>query len=229
MADVGMRRVYYFCNEEFGLKNLENSRLKISTVLEMNDPFELSCYKLSDKTHRKAAQKLKEDFASIFGFICFSGSFINPVQWAHYADSHRGLCFGFDIPSAQLRPVNYIDSRRLFDLNVYLRMNLSGKRNWLAQLMCTKHSHWAYENESRRMFCIEGSSSEVVKGQALYFRQFTDIGVLKEVIVGCNSSITRESIRKATAGFGSVVDTFKVRPAFNSYSVVRNKNESLWK
>ena len=229
MAKVEMNRVYYFCNEEFGLENLEKSRIKLSTVLEMNDPFELSCYKLSDKMHRRAAKKLKEDFANRFGFICFSGSFNSPVQWAHYADSHRGICLGFDVPRSELRPVNYIDSRMGFDLNAYLNMDSNGKRDWLAELMRTKNSHWGYEDESRRMFFIEGSDSEVIKGRTLYFRRFADIGVLKEVVVGCNSGISRERVKKALAGLSGLVESFKVRPAFNSFVMVRNQNKGLWK
>ncbi|MNN98719.1 hypothetical protein D3C81_2181770 [compost metagenome] len=79
------------------------------------------------------------------------------------------------------------------------------------------------------MFFIEGSDSQVIKGRTLYFRRFTDIGVLKEVIVGCNSDISRERVQKALAGLSSSVESFKVRPAFNSFTVVRNKNKGLWR
>ena len=33
------------------------------------------------------------------------------MQWAHYADGHKGLCLGFDISDHLLAEVNYVDER----------------------------------------------------------------------------------------------------------------------
>jgi hypothetical protein len=39
--------------------------------------------------------------------LCFSRDWHNPVQWSHYADKHRGICLGFDVPDSLLVPVQY--------------------------------------------------------------------------------------------------------------------------
>jgi hypothetical protein len=38
-----LMRVYHFINEEYGLDDLRRRRLKIATILELNDPFETLC------------------------------------------------------------------------------------------------------------------------------------------------------------------------------------------
>ena len=36
-----MNRLYYYRNAEYGLKTLHDQRLRVSRIMELNDPFEL--------------------------------------------------------------------------------------------------------------------------------------------------------------------------------------------
>lgn len=44
------------------------------------------------------------------GILCFSKNWNNPVQWAHYADKHKGFCLGFDVPDEHPTKVTYRDT-----------------------------------------------------------------------------------------------------------------------
>ena len=108
-------RVYHFINTQYGLQVLLERRLKIARVHELNDPFEFIGMDLSEDTLREAMERIKDDYNKLFGILCFSKRWDNPVQWAHYADGHKGLCLGFDIPDEHLTKVDYVDKRMSVD------------------------------------------------------------------------------------------------------------------
>ena len=67
-------RVFHFLNEEFGIKDLREKRLKISEMMSLNDPFEFLSVDLSDLIFRKAMKKTKSQLAKTNGLICFSAN-----------------------------------------------------------------------------------------------------------------------------------------------------------
>ena len=105
-------RVYYFIRKKYGLENLTKKRLKVARIDYLNDPFEFMAVDLSDRDFRLGVEKMKRDLSKDFGILCFSKFWDNPVQWTHYADRHKGLCLGFDVPDEYLAKINYIDSRQ---------------------------------------------------------------------------------------------------------------------
>ncbi|WP_298725010.1 DUF2971 domain-containing protein [uncultured Pseudomonas sp.] len=111
MAEPNTRRVFHFLNSEFGLLNLQNRRLKISTLLGLNDPFELLSNNVQNKQVRSLFDEAKRIFDKKFGILCFSDSSESPVQWAHYADRNKGVCLGFEVRSDLLIDVQYIAER----------------------------------------------------------------------------------------------------------------------
>ena len=104
-------RVYHFINTQYGLQVLLERRLKIARVHELNDPFEFMGIDVSEDTLREAMESVKDQYNETWGILCFSNRWDSPVQWAHYADGHRGLCLGFDIPDEHLTKVTYVDKR----------------------------------------------------------------------------------------------------------------------
>src|SRR5258708_5524793 len=91
-------RVYKFLTRKYGLKAMRERRLKISEVHTLNDTFDLLPFDLSDPELRKGVIASRNEFGRNQGLLCFSQHWHNPVLWAHYADSHEGLCLGFDLP-----------------------------------------------------------------------------------------------------------------------------------
>lgn len=97
-------RAFHFVAAEFGLEDLQRRRLKIATVNDLNDPFELLPVNLADPELRRAFLAVKQQLAQGRGMLCFSRRWNNPVQWSHYSS--------IKCPSLAI----YAD--HLYDLNV---------------------------------------------------------------------------------------------------------------
>jgi len=216
-------RVFHFIDEKPGLENLRRRRLKIATLLELNDPFELFSVNLAKKSLRRRMHAIKDKLASSHGLLCFSGDWHNPVQWSHYASKHSGLCLGFDVSDENLRPIEY--SRKRLVAKVESFCDPSQLRvETITRFLFTKYSHWHYENEFRWLIRLGQKDPET----NLYFEDFSDKMRLAVVIVGARSSITRETLRNALGSLALNVQCFKGRLAFETFRVVRQLNAKLW-
>lgn len=216
-------RAYHFVNEEYGLQNLQRRRLKIANLDQLNDPFELFSIEMSDEKVRRAFEKMKRDLAENRGILCFSDSWQNPVIWGHYAEQHKGLCLGFDVPDHCLGKVDYSRKRLVADLEK-LTNQANLKPDDARQFLFTKYSHWRYEREYRSFVTLEDRDSET----GLYFAEFSERLKLKIAIVGARSSLSRADISAALGEMNDEVNVFKARLAFKSFKVVRQRNEELW-
>src|ERR1700733_11908915 len=90
-------RLYYMTTSVWGPTILRDRRLKISTISELNDPFELLGASLGEKEMRHAMKILYEHWSGALGLVCLTDNWNSPVMWAHYAERHYGLCIGFDV------------------------------------------------------------------------------------------------------------------------------------
>ena len=200
-------RVYHFLSPEYGLKDLKEKRLKISEAMSLNDPFEFLGVDLSCKETRKKIKNLKQKSSKYFGLICFSKNWNSPVQWAHYANKHQGICLGFEIPDKRLKKVKYVDKRP--------SLSSTMTDDEFRKLFLTKFSHWSYEEEYRMFLNLTEQED------GFYYENFSEVMILKQVIIGVKSSITKKNVQDA---FGDEkIEIFRVRCAFKSFSMVRNR------
>jgi len=185
-------RVFHFICQGYGLEDIRKRRLKISRIEDLNDPFELLSIELSNKKLRGAFNTTKDKLSENRGIICFSRKWTNPVQWSHYADRHRGLCLGFDIPDKHLMIVSYSARRLVHEAEQILetgRMDAALMR----RLLSTKFAHWRYETEVRCFLTPEEQDPQT----KLYFVDFSESLKLAEVIVGARSTLTRAELQRA--------------------------------
>jgi hypothetical protein len=162
----------------------------------------------------------KADRNAELGILCFSRKWSNSLLWSHYADKHRGIAIGFDVPDNDLySPVKYRRTR----LPPPVDRELIGAD--MDGLLLTKFSAWRYESEYRRFCRLDESIHE----NGIYFEPFSPNLKLAEVIVGDQSTITRTELAAALGDQASKVTAFKARPAFGTFSVVRNRDATLWK
>ena len=78
--------------------------------------------------------------AASLGLLCFSKSWRNPVLWSHYADEHKGICLGLDVPESCLHEVKYVPERLQFE-------QLVPDEGQLQHLLRTKFKDWRHEAE----------------------------------------------------------------------------------
>jgi hypothetical protein len=176
-------RVFHFMQKKYALENIQKSRLKIATLNDMNDPYEFHI-PLEGGT-QEDAEKFRNHYDPIVGFLCFSRCISNPVQWAHYAEKHRGICMEFEIHNDFLLKVNYLKSPSL----------ISAKRaNWQKELVGAtfqKYIGWKYEQEYRMPIVLSDEAfRDNVSG--LYFRNFSDDFSPSKIYTGIRCELSNE-------------------------------------
>lgn len=212
-------RLYHFTSEKYGLLALEQRRLKIARIDELNDPFELLGWNLRDKDVRAKLRRWKRDRNAEFGMLCFSRKWSHPLLWGHYADKHKGMAIGFDVPDDDsYSPVDYHPKRFPISLN-----SPFGESD-LKRLLMSKFTAWRYETEYRCFLRLSGRTPE----GGLYFEPFSDRLKVAEVIIGDRCGISRTRLAEALGPDHAHVKSFKARPAFGSFTVVQNRNKDLW-
>ena len=215
------RRIYYFCPPTHAVENLANRHLKVSRFSGCNDAYELAAFDLRDPKLRKRHRAWLDYADKNFGLICFCQNWTSPVLWGHYAQSHTGLCYGFDVTSENFVDVRYEKERIFPEINTETFFERIGP-DQMVDLFATKFDHWSYEEETRLLI----SFSEPVRQDKLIFHPFSEELKLKQVIIGPRSKITVDSINRAVAGLD--VQVFQSRLAFKTYEITRQKNKKLW-
>lgn len=211
-------RVYHFLPAQHAVEDIEKRRLKIAQLDDLNDPFELISLELSDRALRKVYRSFVKDMAQRFGAICFSKNWRNPVLWSHYADKHRGVCLGFDVPDQFLMEVNYAGERLSKKIHGDLAYGGLEEKD-MQEILTTKFKDWEYEDEVRVFLRLEDRDSET----GFYFKTFCDDQTLRQVILGPRCSVTKAALAGPLAGEANKVEIIKARMAFTKFEVVRSK------
>ena len=195
------KRVYKFTSAHYGISNLQNKRLKLSTVDDLNDPFDLCPLDTTDPAIANAADAVMTHFKKTKAILCFSRNWDNLLLWSHYGASHTGICLGFDIPEGGpganydtdvLYQPNLLKIRRAEDVNFDLAN----------RLLRTKHESWSYEQEVRMFVGLNDPPDE----KGLHWCELGQRLVLREIIVGAQCSPTdNKDIQAAVQPYGDTV------------------------
>ncbi|HEY2392241.1 MAG TPA: DUF2971 domain-containing protein [Candidatus Angelobacter sp.] len=208
-------KVYKFLDSKFGMKSILERRLKISRINELNDPFELFPYDISDRNHRFAIYATKNYLNQTNGVLCFSGNWQNPVLWAHYSDKHYGLCIEFEVPdndgteNDRFTKVRYVSYRRPFPQSPTIKDS--------TDMLFTKFSSWQYEDEVRALLTLK----DEVDG--LYYADFSEILKPTKVIVGLRCTLSQSDVINALGSMTSQVDVIKARAGFKEFKIVKDE------
>lgn len=214
-------KLYYLTSEHWAKVILREGRLKLSTVAELNDPFELLGAEIGEPAARKIVKYLHGSLSKRYGLVCMSSTWQSPVMWAHYGDKHKGVCLAFDVMDKGGLEVNYhpkrlaLRSTRPADLTPEV----------LTQLFTTKSAEWSYEKEYRLIINFEHALKD---GQGMHFLPFNTTALqLNEVILGFRC---QWSLKEAAQHIGKVkhaVRLKRVRPSFKDFKMVQQRNEPM--
>jgi hypothetical protein len=196
-----VNRLYHFTSANFAFDDLRNRRLKIAQLDDLNDPFELKSVNLCNPAHAQAFDGIgehegfKAQMAQRYGVLCFSEDKTDVLQWAHYADRHKGICLGFDVSGSEGKfgLVQYVSKRFPFPDRPHL--------DFMWKLLSTKSVAWEYEKEWRVFLRLEEGIWNEGAGRVLYFADFGSGLVLREVILGAANKNTFGEVLDATQGY----------------------------
>ena len=138
-------------------------------------------------------------------------------MWSHYAEKHEGLCLGFVIPDNRTLHVNYVDER--LSPEPLFRGKEQERVNAMEETLCTKFSHWKYEEEVR-FFPILSKLEQIGNH---YFFHFSHQLELKEVVMGIEAKQCRKKVEHALQDYETHVDLFQAKAAFTRFEVERER------
>ena len=213
-------RVYHYLKAEHGIDDIAKKRLKISRLSDLNDPFELLSTEMRNREWRKLFNELKTDISEKFGVLCFSRNWHNPLLWSHYADKHKGMCLGFDVPHSYLMEMTYSGKRLLLSVENEMK-KLKLDEEFMKTILRTKYKDWKYEDEVRLFLNLEEKDRET----GHYFKEFSEEITLKQVILGPRCEVTKPEVAKSLSGYGNNVEVIPARLAFGSFRVVRDRSK----
>lgn len=172
------------------LETILSGQIYISNPNTFNDPFDCWGMLENDTPQVKDidvnfCERMLNEGSNELGIICMCGNWESQLMWSHYADSHKGICLGYEIRESEwkggddfvLRPVQYRKlspipmSKAWGNLETFLPSDEAADA-----ILRTKNPEWHYEREWRVMCKSRYRGKRVPLGQ---------LGIqLKEVIFG---------------------------------------------
>ena len=160
---------YYSNQSDYAFENIENGVICFTPLISLNDPLEgLGIYKYITTKEEKnfwdsigsnAPEALEQRFSQeIQGLLNFkhrifstSKECTNPLLWAHYANSHKGFCVGYEKTHIQnisdnVCDVDYCNQPPLIN---------GIKSEDFFKLLFVKSRDWKYERESRAIYTLK--------------------------------------------------------------------------
>lgn len=188
--------LYKYCDEKGGLDLLKNSRIKITNLADINDPFEFlpqRDYEIEefDKLVKHLYEYQKENYR----ILSLSKSACNIVMWGHYCNKHKGILFKINTDKISdingnrledaLKEVTYAKERPKINLqsNDIKEMGKS-----LELITYTKFEDWKYEEEVRAIIGYDHKENY----------DYLDIPAdsILEVVLGINSAWETDTLVK---------------------------------
>jgi hypothetical protein len=215
------KRVYKFTNAKYGISNIRDRRLKLSTIDDLNDPFDLAPLDTTDPEIRRAQEDLVVFYRKRIGLLCFSRNWDNLLLWSHYGDAHKGICCGFDI--AEGTPDGNYDTDVLYQPNVLQIKDVN--LDLATRLLRTKHESWSYEQEVRMLVGL----NDPPDSNGLRWAAFGSLVELKEVIMGSQAdpNLTDE-VRQALKSYGDSVKCYWAGMRQDAFLLVKQDDPPHW-
>jgi len=208
-------KVYHFLNKKYGIESLQNQRIKVSVLDDLNDPFELLSNDFSDNKMRPIFNQLKTRLSDRIVMVCFSHSWKNPLLWSLYSDRHKGIALEFDVNEEEIIQVSYQKNRIKIPSDIKNQDLIDGLE---LKMISTKYVDWKFEDESRLFL----DKSDLVKENGYYFYNFNNDFFPTSIIAGPLCKIEEKEIIDVLP-MNKKIKFIRSRLAFRSFSVVKNK------
>jgi len=144
-----------------------------------------------------------------FGICCFAKNPLDPLMWAYYAESHKGMCLGFEF--SNLDQEGYFAENSIFEVQyattplVFDLLILKDRPSILEKLIpfvTTKHEIWRHEAEWRYVGFKEAQKPVAYRKESL-----------KEVIFGAKAPTEMKAMVK------EICETNGLTPRFRSITL----------
>jgi hypothetical protein len=211
--------IYKFLPAEYALEALEEKRIKLSMLNELNDIYDCAPVAGPADEDARYLPKWWSEFVSdrnptMYGLLCFSRNYVSPLLWGHYSARATGLALGFD--PARLKwgirlEIKYDRARPVLQVPADKPITNEIDEELMRSTFGVKAEAWQYEEEVRYVVNLDLCEPHA----GMYFAGFHLVG-LKEVLIGYRCSITptylRHVLQKHYDGLGVTLYTTKMHP-----------------
>jgi hypothetical protein len=227
------------------LEIIINRQLWLAEPSSLNDPFDCQVEYSQAFNHAISSLKISEKAIASFTeasvgameklrVLSLSKSDVNPLLWAHYADSHNGFCLGFNPQemqgwqNPQLRPqdVQYANQLPVLkfpshildsdfsDNPTHIRELIATLDKFLHNVAITKPKEWSVEEEMRIV------TKHPMQGTSIKFLP----NGLEEVTFGLNMSLDTQATIQSMflAEHWHHVKFFKIKKSFGSFNLTKS-------
>jgi hypothetical protein len=218
-------RLYHYLGTRWALDDIRRRRLKASQIDDMNDPYEWKTVYSTHKASQSALETTERDAIGKYGVLCFSQRRNNILMWSHYADKHKGICLGFDVPDELTTKVKYFGDVVVVG-NITYSDRLTKQRNKatyeeiINKSFWGKYSGWKYEEEVR----MHRQRMEIDEETGYYFLNFNKRLKLKEVIAGVRFTMSKRPIEEALNVYPEDVKILKARRSAKTFDILVDEN-----
>lgn len=203
-------------SQRFTRSILVDGALYFASPRELNDPFEgRFAISFDEKTRSEltemqlyAEKHLADHVRETIGIFSLTPKCDNILMWSHYADSHRGICIGFNTTGESgffqaAQPVIY--SSEFLVLGAH-KPSIKGRRELLA---LTKYKQWDYEAEWRIIDQDSGSG----------VRNFPKSHIASIILGNSVSAQSRQIILEWIDQSGCILQLFEARLNSKNYTI----------
>ncbi|ANF81050.1 hypothetical protein A3K93_01810 [Acinetobacter sp. NCu2D-2] len=106
--------LYKYLSFDIGLKVIKSNTIGFSQVRNFNDPFESTAFGFKENVLSIFDQvaSFRNHFSNNYAVLSLTECHLNPLMWAHYAQSHTGLVIAINVDKAKLNDNNFIISAK---------------------------------------------------------------------------------------------------------------------
>ncbi len=147
--------------------------------------------KSNDKYLHNMADGIVSHITATNRICCFSSKQNNLLMWAHYADSHKGICLEFDTLKdldtfSSTVPVQYVKKYPYLSI-------INNFEAIISRCILTKSKEWKYENEYRVIENLTPSERDLLLNNSI--KQQSNVPIkkrykdesLRRIIFGCGA------------------------------------------
>jgi|SRR5690606_37285824 len=223
-------KLYYKYLPPKRLSYLDNELLRYTQPIDLNDPFECLPKKPTEKEFKDVIKKVSELLPKMgiplnenveilelekmyreayvkvnndIGILSLTKKWNNTLMWAHYTNSHKGFCVGFDPEDKYFQ--DYLSTNReksktvkevvYSDKRVEIPMEFENKELGFEPFI-TKSTDWRYEEEIRVISTLNLSDKKE-DGNPVDIHLFkVPHNSIKEIIAGANMEKNNENLVK---------------------------------
>lgn len=144
---------------------------------------------------------------------CLCPDVQNSLMWAHYADSHRGVCLEFNVRNDVI--CGALQVQYSLDFPMTNQYSVEPAENLLPLLV--KSKVWAYEQEWRLI--AQNFHNRTPDDTLLVEKGFLKLpeGALRSIIVGCQGPV--DEVRAFTEDCGADIPVLVARKIENRYAI----------